>query len=388
MIAAPPNTSSDANDFFQSDLDLKAQLKRDVKKAKLGEAGAPIQLSSKVLAMLIPFGFSQNEENADEGDASQSLIAFVGESGHVARRLDLLSGKTKSLYRGHTGPVTCLAYSASADGREFLFTGSWDKSIRQWDVKTKESLLVFNGHSDFIKSVAIHNNVLLSGSSDSTLKAWEIASGKPLTTCKGIHKRAIEALAVDLDGQCLYTGSSDTTIRKWAVADLAQGKLIPTSNEAFATHLTSVYSLRIIDEDMWSVSADKTAKRWNLVTGKCDMNLEHPDFVKCVCVVGPYIFTGGRDENIRVWDAASGDLLNVIEGHFGEISCMEAVGSKLWTGSLDGTIRQWDLKDIAQYKFIPPTVEEIEEQETLANATGSKMMTEDEERELAELMDD
>lgn len=56
------------------------------------------------------------------------------------------SGKTKQIYKGHTGPVTSLAFyttpstpasdSAPANvkaSREVLLSGSWDKSVRVWD---------------------------------------------------------------------------------------------------------------------------------------------------------------------------------------------------------------------------------------------------------------
>lgn len=36
------------------------------------------------------------------------------------------------LYKGHKGPVTCLALGR-VDSRSVLLTGSWDKTIRMWD---------------------------------------------------------------------------------------------------------------------------------------------------------------------------------------------------------------------------------------------------------------
>lgn len=54
----------------------------------------------------------------------------------------------------------------------------------------------------------------------------------------------------------------------------------------------------------WVASGDKTAKRWEVETGKCEATYEHPDFVKSVAVSGAYLITGCRDENIRIWDMA------------------------------------------------------------------------------------
>ncbi|KAJ3207877.1 hypothetical protein HDU67_007179 [Dinochytrium kinnereticum] len=398
MITAPPNTSNDANDFFQSDLDLQNQQRRLARKDRYGAAGDPIVVSSKVLALLIP---DASEDDGEAGEEDGGLVAYVGESGHVARRLDLLSGKSKGLYKGHTGPVTCLAVmsgrNATGEKEEYLFTGSWDKTIRKWNAKTRDSLMTFTGHSDFIKCLKIHTQILLSGSSDATLRSWDTSTGKTLSVCKGIHKRAVESITIDPDQGHVYSGSSDTTVRRWSL----RGEKVE-GGETVATHLTSVYGVTVCDEDLWSVSADKTAKRWSLLTGKCDMTLEHPDFVKCVTVIGPYVVTGGRDENIRVWDIASGKCLNTIEAHFGEVSTMAVANLKLWTGSLDGTIRRWDFKDLATYRYVPPETDTDVPDPTavgLAEATSKlvvgtaapakvSVMTEDEERELAELMDD
>jgi hypothetical protein len=35
-----------------------------------------------------------------------------------------------------------------------------------------------------------------------------------------------------------------------------------------------------------------------------DTQLEHPDAVRCVSVVGPYVVTGSRDEHVRVFNIA------------------------------------------------------------------------------------
>ncbi|KAJ3098108.1 hypothetical protein HDU96_000148 [Phlyctochytrium bullatum] len=396
MMAAPPNTSTDARDFFQSDQDIRNHERLEKKRKLYADAGSPITVASKVLAFLIPVAADDLMlmlDGAKQGESEKApLVAYVGESGHVARRLDLATGKTLGLYRGHTGPVTCITVSnepVGPDGEqvEMLYTGSWDKTLRKWNAKTRDCLLTFTGHTDFIKSVLFlpSHNLLLTGSSDSTLRSWDATTAAPLSTSKGIHRRALESLALDPATGTVYSASSDTSIRKWSVtvekssAEGGERKVKVEGGDTFANHLTSVYGIVPAEEDLWSVSADKTAKRWNMVTGKNDMTLEHPDFVKCVAVAGPYIVTGGRDENIRVWDAASGKCLNEIEGHFGEISALQVARGKLWTGSLDSTIRQWELKTLATFRYVPPAEVAPEK---------PSLMTEDEERELEELMMD
>ncbi len=67
------------------------------------------------------------------------------------------------------------------------------------------------------------------------------------------------------------------------------------------------------------------------------------------------MFTGCRDENIRVWDASVRPLVVVlhwqtdkcvytIEGHFDEVSGLARYGPLVVSASLDGTIRTWELR--------------------------------------------
>jgi len=56
--------------------------------------------------------------------------AWVAESTHITRKVDLLTGKTVQLYKGHSGPVTSLAFCDRVPGsgdRNLLITGAWDK---------------------------------------------------------------------------------------------------------------------------------------------------------------------------------------------------------------------------------------------------------------------
>lgn len=160
-----------------------------------------------------------------------------------------------------------------------------------------------------------------------------------------------------------------------------------------------------------------------------DTKLEHPDFVKAIALAGPYVITGGRQESIRVWSIGvsrqldlhiirrlllfinllhivpspqTGKLVTEIKGHFDEVSSMIVIGSTLFSGSLDGTIRRWSLKEKDLIASLPKDVANsaasnqdptVESMSALGQRSQEKheerkpgMMTEEEERELAELM--
>jgi WD40 repeat protein len=72
------------------------------------------------------------------------------------------------------------------------------------------------------------------------------------------------------------------------------------------------------------------------------------------------------------------EVTQVYEGHFDEITKLAVVGTNIISASLDGTIRIWDTRE-APKKLEIAKVEEPKE---------SSGLTEEEERELAELMGD
>jgi WD40 repeat protein len=69
--------------------------------------------------------------------------------------------------------VSSVAFSP--DGH-FVLSGSFDKTVRLWDVATGKCLRIFEGHADNVSSAAFSpdGRFVLSCSKDKTLKLWEI----------------------------------------------------------------------------------------------------------------------------------------------------------------------------------------------------------------------
>src|SRR5262249_5709362 len=146
-------------------------------------------------------------------------------------------GVEKELLKGHTGPVQCLAFHPRS---RLLASGSWDKTIRLWDLAKGERVDTRVGHADHVRSLAFdaRGGQLASGSLDRTVKLWQIAKGraKELHTWKG-HTKAVKSVAFESKGGTLLSGSDDGTVRIWGVdkpRDVALGSMTSFSDATWA----------------------------------------------------------------------------------------------------------------------------------------------------------
>ena len=140
------------------------------------------------------------------------------------------------LLEGHGGAVTSLVCGENSDGSPLLLSGSRDKSIIQWELNfegtkisykddqdnTKEKILVgkplksLHGHNHFVSSLALNsdNTKLVSGSWDKTIRLWDIASCKSDLLFKG-HTKDVLSVGFSHDERLIFSGGMDNSLKYW-----------------------------------------------------------------------------------------------------------------------------------------------------------------------------
>lgn len=106
----------------------------------------------------------------------------------------------------HTSTIYCLQfYTNPQTGVQRLFTGSKDKTVREWDLQTSQFIRVVHKiHLGSVLSLAAHDGLLCSAGSDSRVCLWDLAGNTPLSV---IHDHTHSVLAVRLDGKRLVSCS-------------------------------------------------------------------------------------------------------------------------------------------------------------------------------------
>ena len=137
---------------------------------------------------------------------------------------------------GHGGAVTSLVCGEDKDGAPLLLSGSRDKSIIQWklnfegetvilrddeDKEIKKTLMgkpykSLHGHNHFVSSLALNsdNTKLVSGSWDKTIRLWDIPTSKSDLIFKG-HSKDVLSVAFSHDERLIFSGSMDNSLKYW-----------------------------------------------------------------------------------------------------------------------------------------------------------------------------
>ncbi len=294
--------------------------------------------------------------------------------------------------KGHSGWVTAVAFSA--DGQR-LASGSWDQTVKFWDVATGQGLgtiaskikgvealafshdghwlaaesstntvalwdtatgrevrtlpgnepLGFLGSSSWVYSIAFSpdSRWLASGVDNKTVRLWEVKTGRPVRDLAGL-RRSVICIAFSPDGRWLASGSDGKTIKIWEVAT---GKEM----RKLSGHKKDVYAVAFSPDSRWlaSASGDKSVKLWDVVAGREVHTLEgHGNSVTSLAFSpdGRWLASGSWDKTIKIWDVQTGRELQTLTGHTHRVYTVAVDGGGHWlaSGSEDGTINLWQLR--------------------------------------------
>ncbi|MCA2689081.1 MAG: hypothetical protein IM467_09265, partial [Microcystis sp. M137S2] len=102
------------------------------------------------------------------------------------------------------------------DGKT-LVSGSWDNTIKLWNVETGQEIRTLKGHDSVVSSVNFSpDGKTLVSSADKTIKLWDVETGQEIRTLKG-HDDSVYSVNFSSDGKTLVSGSEDNTIKLWNV---------------------------------------------------------------------------------------------------------------------------------------------------------------------------
>ena len=222
--------------------------------------------------------------------------------------------------------------------QDLIVTGDSDNQVKIWDLNKGTLINTLKGHNDRVNTVACNHRYIVSGSEDKTVKIWDIKTGRLLKTLKG-HTKAVNSVA--LGQQYVISGSDDYLVKVW---DIQTGELVKSlKEEGYKGEVVS--SVAFDGKYIISGSEDHTINVWELATSKLVRILEPENSViTIVAFDGQYIANSSYEGTIKVWKASTGELLNTLEGHSGYPKSLDFINQKLLVGTDQGVIKRWDIK--------------------------------------------
>jgi guanine nucleotide-binding protein subunit beta-2-like 1 protein len=206
---------------------------------------------------------------------------------------------------------------------DMVLTASRDKSIIMWSLTREEDRYGvaqrrLKGHGHFVEDVAISSDgqFALSGSWDGTLRLWDLNNGTTTRRFIG-HSKDVLSVAFSADNRQIVSGSRDKTINLWNT--LGQCKYTITEDG----HKEWVSCVRFSPNPntplIVSAGWDRVVKVWNLDrTVKLRTNLMgHTGYVNTVTVSpdGSLCASGGKDGIAMLWDLNEGRHLSSLEAN-------------------------------------------------------------------------
>jgi WD40 repeat protein len=97
------------------------------------------------------------------------------------------------------------AVVVAPDGKRAV-SGSWDKTLRVWDLETGLPLRTLEGHASGVFGVAVTPDWkrAVSASDDNTLRVWDLETGSALAVFTA--ESSVRACAVSPDGATIVAG--------------------------------------------------------------------------------------------------------------------------------------------------------------------------------------
>lgn len=261
---------------------------------------------------------------------------------------DMNAGRCMGLLEGHTASVRTLQVEDN-----IVATGSMDATVRLWDLSKTHYAPPDNRINKESEEDEDH---LAFG--DAEESQFDPPTGTmidcPLFT---LEAHVDEVTALHFRGDTLISGSSDKTLRQW---DLEKGRCVQTLDVMWAAAQASA-------------TMGSSEGTWRQ-TGRAPV--ASADFVGAVQVFDAALACGTADGMVRLWDLRSGQVHRSLVGHTGPVTCLQFDDVHLVTGSLDRSVRIWDLRTGAihdAYAYDSPITSMMFDNRRIISACGENV---------------
>jgi WD40 repeat protein len=225
-------------------------------------------------------------------------IASGGGDG-VAKVWDASTGDEVASIAGAGGRVYSVAFTP--DARRVVLPAG--KNVWVWERGAHAPALSIEADATEVELAAVSPDgrwVATTGRTTRAVRLWDLATGAAIRLLSPEPSKTQLGLRFSHDGKTIASGGEDRVVRVWNVGD---GSLAGT----YAGHLSTIDALAFLaDDSIGTTSDDRTLRLWRRDGASAGVLADHGDEVWAFASspVTTLAATGGKDGEIRFWDAA------------------------------------------------------------------------------------
>lgn len=253
-----------------------------------------------------------------------------------------ITGDAIATLEGHDDSVPAIAFSSS---RMQLVSGSTDQTVRIWELASGKEIACCRGHEGAVWSVAFSpdGEYIASGGDDATVRIWNARDGKALACLRG-HVGEVWSVAFSPDGKQVASGSKDLTVRTWNWQKVSD-------SPRTADHLHPISGISISPDGTRLVSTAKGESQalvWDVETGTVVRKIEagSPILRATFSPNGQFLALASLDGCVSTWDHDGNNLRKLVSGHrviedLGIAIANDSMTLATWGDWNDGQVRAW-----------------------------------------------
>lgn len=262
------------------------------------------------------------------------------------------------VFQGHTSDITTVAFSANEDE---VYSGSFGGTVLVWDLTTKKAVSSLKGHMAACTCIAPFANssmpYLATGSADHNVKVWDLRRKGCFQTFKG-HTNTVTSVQFSPDNRWVASSSEDGVIRIW---DLTASKKL--AEMSMGGSAVTCFRFNPQSLTMASGNQDRTVKYWdleNFVHIASTQTESTP--IQSICFEqqeGSHIFSASH-ESLKVWNIEQGLLTDNIDSSWKGVQDMgisQRDGALIGVCAAGNTFSAWST-DLNSVDFSGERVEE------------------------------